>query len=109
MLPNPDRQLLPGLFIHAELDLGEQEVLLVPQRATIRNSDGGVGVWVVDAENKAELRPIVVSSAWQDQWMVEEGVNAGEIVIMEGYQKIGAGMEVSPSAWQPDTTQATTQ
>lgn len=109
VVPNPDGQLLPGLFIHAELDLGKQDVLLVPQRATIRNSEGGVGVWMVDAQSKAELRPITVSSTWQDQWVVEDGLEPGDTVIMEGYQKIGAGMEVSPSPWKSGETETAQQ
>lgn len=100
LIDNPDGLLLPGLFVRANLDLGQSEVLMVPQRATIRNADGSLSVWVIDANNTAQVRPIEVEQTYADNWVVKSGLEAGERVIVEGYQKIKAGAAVSPSPWK---------
>jgi len=101
LVPNPDQLLLPGLFVRTKINLGQAEVILVPQRATIRNPDGSLTVWVVDANNQVNPRPINVSSGYQDQWIVSSGIEEGETIIIEGYQKVRPGATVSPSPWVP--------
>lgn len=102
LMPNPGGLLLSGLFVRATLDLGEDEVLLVPQRASIRNPDGGLTVWVVDETGQAQSRPIQVEQAYQDSWIVTDGLKVGDSVIVEGYQKVGPGAPVSPVPWKRD-------
>ncbi len=101
LIPNPQQTLLPGLFVHARIDLGEQDTVLVPQRAAIRNASGGLTVWTVDENNTVNMRPITVSGPYNDQWVVSSGVEVGEVIVMEGFQKIGPGATVVPSAWTP--------
>ncbi len=100
LVPNPDGLLLPGLFVRAALDFGERSVLLVPQRASIRKPDGSLMVWVVDSENKASPRPVQVSQAYEDSWIVSEGLKSGDTVIIAGYQKLAPGTVVTPVPWQ---------
>ncbi|MDP7142567.1 MAG: efflux RND transporter periplasmic adaptor subunit [Alphaproteobacteria bacterium] len=100
VVPNPDDVLLPGLFVRAALGVGEKDVVLVPQRAAIRKPDGSLSVWVVDQNNTAQPRPIDVSNAHEDSWIVTGGLQPGETVIVAGYQKVGPGAPVSPSPWQ---------
>lgn len=102
-IPNKDLVLLPGLFVRAQLNLGKRDVLLVPQRATTRSANGKLSLWVVDHENKAQKRDLEVEQAHGNQWIVRSGVKAGEKVIIEGYQKIGAGQTVTPISWEPET------
>ncbi|MCE7886631.1 MAG: efflux RND transporter periplasmic adaptor subunit [Alphaproteobacteria bacterium PRO2] len=102
LMPNSDGLLLPGMFVRAILDLGQSDVLLVPQRASIRTPEGGLTVWVVDEAGKAQPRPIQVEQAYKDDWIVTGGLKAGDIVIVEGYQKIGPGAPVSPTPWKQD-------
>lgn len=102
--PNPDGVMMPGTYAKAKVDLGEYEELLVPQRATTRQPDGTLVVWVVDAEGVANPRPIQVSRARQDMWVVESGIDAGETIIMTGYQKIGPGTAVQAQPWTPKST-----
>lgn len=104
LMPNPDGLLLPGLFVRAALDLGQAEVLLVPQRAAIRTPEGGLSVWIVDENNQAQPRPIQVEQAYKDSWIVTDGLKTGDNVIIEGYLKIGPGAPVSPVPWQKDKT-----
>lgn len=104
-VPNPDHVLLPGLFVRAQVNLGEVEALLVPQRATSRMPDGTLKVWVVADGNTAQQKTIQVDQAYADQWIVTSGLNAGDKVIIEGYQKVRDGAPVAPSPWQENNTQ----
>lgn len=99
LVPNPDQTLLPGLFVRAKIELGNLEVILVPQRATTRNPDGSLTVWTIDGNNQVNPRPITVSGAYQDQWIALSGIDAGESIVIEGYQKLAPGMTVVPSPW----------
>ena len=99
VVPNSNDILLPGLFVHAIIELGEQDVVLVPQRASTRQADGSLAIWVLDKDNKAIPKNLVVSGSYQDKWIVTNGAEAGDTVIIEGYQKIRPNMTVSPSAW----------
>ena len=100
LMPNPDGILLPGLFVRANLDFGSNEVLLVPQRATTRTPEGGLTVWVVTPEGKAQPQTIEAEQTYKDSLIVSSGLKAGDTVIIEGYQKVGPGSAVSPTPWQ---------
>jgi membrane fusion protein (multidrug efflux system) len=105
-IPNPEGDLLPGMFVRAVLELGEEEALLVPQRATTRTAQGDLTVWVVDSENKARQRTIQVDSAYEDEWIVSGGLEAGDTLITVGYQKVQDGQLVSTVAWNaPQATE----
>ncbi|TNE84122.1 MAG: efflux RND transporter periplasmic adaptor subunit [Gammaproteobacteria bacterium] len=100
LIPNPDGLLLPGLFVRATLDLGEDDVLLVPQRASVRTPEGGLTVWVVDENDKAQPQHVQVEQAYKESWIVRSGLKVGESIIVEGYQKVGPGASVSPTPWK---------
>jgi len=95
LFPNPNYELLPGMFVHARLEQWKDEqVILVPQKSVSRNVDGTVSVWVVGKDGKANQRPIGVSEIIGDKWMVTSGLKAGEKVVYEGIMKIQPGMKV---------------
>lgn len=96
LFPNPDRVLLPGLFVRAQVNMGTQAVLLIPQQAAIRDADGNLSAWVVGNDNTVNPRPISVLRAYEGQWVVQSGLEAGEKVVTEGFQKITPGANVSP-------------
>jgi len=98
-VPNPDSILMPGLFVRASIAIGSKTAVLLPQRAATRNPDGSLSVWVVDTDNKAQSRVVEVGEAYQGNWTVTSGLQAGERVIVEGYQKVGPGAVVVPSPW----------
>ena len=95
VFPNPDKVLLPGMFVRAQLVAGlKSEAILVPQQGVTRNTKGDPTAMVVNAENKVELRPIKTERAVGNRWLVGEGLQPGDRVITEGLQFIQPGVEV---------------
>ncbi len=95
--PNPDRTLLPGMFVRATLAQGSSpQALLVPQAGVTRNARGDATVLLVDAEGKVTEKVIRTDRAVGNSWLVSEGLAAGDRVIVEGLQKARAGMTVKP-------------
>ncbi|MBP8065041.1 MAG: efflux RND transporter periplasmic adaptor subunit [Aeromonadaceae bacterium] len=102
LVPNPDKLLLPGMFMRATLQQGERpDGLLVPQAAVARTPRGGATVLIVDNQNKVEQRDIQISQSQNGNWVVESGLKAGERVIVAGLQKVGAGAQVTPTEAAP--------
>jgi membrane fusion protein (multidrug efflux system) len=97
LFPNPDRDLLPGMFVRARLAEGTNpQALLVPQVGVTRDQKGNPTALVVNAQKKVERRELVTDRAIGDAWLVTKGVAAGDQVIVEGLQKVRPGAEVSP-------------
>lgn len=100
--PNPDKLLLPGLFVHASIDEGvESGTLLVPQIAVARDTKGEPTVFVVGADDKVESRHISVGRAVGTNWVVTDGLKAGDRVVVEGVQKVKPGASVAPHDAKP--------
>jgi membrane fusion protein, multidrug efflux system len=96
--PNRERNLLPGMFVRARLELGsDPRALLVPQGAVARNARGEPTVLLVDAQGKVSEKVIRADRAVGNSWLVTEGLVAGDRVIVEGLQKARAGMTVKPT------------
>jgi len=88
IFPNPNQTLLPGMFVRTIMEEGVSEhAILVPQRGVTRNPDGSAMVMVVGSEEKVEPRPIKVVRTVGDNWLVSEGLKAGDRIILEGLQK----------------------
>lgn len=101
--PNPEGDLLPGMYVRVLIEQGiEQNAIAVPQQAIQRDSGGRSQVYVVTDENLAELRPVQVGRIVGNQWIVEEGLKAGDKIVVEGFQKIRPGAPVSALPWNPD-------
>lgn len=110
LFPNPKQTLLPGMFVRAVVQEGvSEQAILVPQRGVTRNPKGDAMVMVIGAEEKVESRPIKVVRTVKDNWLVSEGLKAGDRVIVEGLQKARPGTPVKavpfgstpPAAPQP--------
>ncbi len=101
-VPNPDTMLLPGQYVRVRLaQLELPGGVLLPQQAVTRNNQGDA-VLVVGADDKPERRTVKVGSAQGAQWIVLDGLKAGERVIVEGFQKMAVpGAPVKPVPWQP--------
>jgi membrane fusion protein (multidrug efflux system) len=95
-LPNPDRLLRPGLFVRVIVPAFENaNAIKVPQRA-IRELQGLKSVFVVDADDKVEDRPVVASRRIDNDWVIDKGLAAGDRVIVDGIGKVRPGVQVKP-------------
>jgi membrane fusion protein (multidrug efflux system) len=95
VFPNPAGDLLPGMYVRAVLEEGQAEnAILVPQMAVTRDTKGNPTALVIGADGKVELRVIQTRRAVGDKWLVSEGLNAGDKLIVDGLQKIAPGMPV---------------
>lgn len=98
--PNPDKLLLPGLYVEVVLpQVEEKGVYLVPQSAVMRDAQGTPHVWVVDNGTVA-VRNLTVLTSDANNWVVTEGLNPGDQIITTGFQKVapGAPVEIAPPA-----------
>ena len=104
VFPNPRHVLLPGMFVHEQLEEGVNEQgLLVPQRAITHNSRGEATTMVVSANNTVSTRVIKTERAVGDEGLVSDGVAAGDRVIVAGLQRLGSGVaEVKPKEMSPE-------
>jgi membrane fusion protein (multidrug efflux system) len=99
--PNPDRFLLPGMYVRARLEQAVNEsAITVPQQAVQRDNNGA-SVMTVGADGKVAPRPIKTGSVQGDKWIVTDGLKEGDVVIVEGLQKVQPGAAVKPVPWKP--------
>jgi membrane fusion protein (multidrug efflux system) len=104
LFPNPEKELLPGLFVRARVEQSRQDqAIAVPQQAVVRNADGSVSVWVVNEQNTVEYQPVEVSQAVKDQWVVSAGLSPGDRVVVEGVQKISPQAKVTTVEYKAST------
>ena len=97
VVPNPDGILLPGMFVQTLLPTGvSSAALLLPQQAVTRDIAGKASVLLATSDNKVERRPVELGRAIGNQWLVSAGVAAGEVVIVDGFQRIKVGDTVNP-------------
>lgn len=95
IFPNPQHELLPGMFVRARIDEGvNPNAMLVPQQGLTRTPRGDATVLLVNDKNQVEARSVVATQAIGDQWLITNGLNAGEKVIISGLQKIHPGSTV---------------
>src|SRR6185312_9590820 len=91
VFPNPDRVLLPGQFVTVRFKgTVKQDVILVPQRAVQQGPQGSM-VFVVGDGDKAEIRNVKATNWQGGQWIIEEGLHAGERVVVGGFHKVTPG------------------
>ncbi|TDN68580.1 efflux RND transporter periplasmic adaptor subunit [Paraburkholderia sp. BL10I2N1] len=97
IFPNKDRVLLPGMFVRASIEEGvNQNALLVPQVGVTHDQKGQPTALVVDPDNKVVLRQIVASRTYGQNWVVDDGLNPGDRVIVQGTEKVRPGASVKP-------------
>ncbi|WP_196005974.1 efflux RND transporter periplasmic adaptor subunit [Citrobacter freundii] len=107
VFPNPEGEILPGMYVTALLDEGSQQnVLMVPQQGITHNEQGKATALLLDQENVVQLREINAVKAVGNQWLVTAGLRPGDRVIVSGLQRIrpGSKARVLPSKLNtPDT------
>ena len=108
-IPNPNRLLLPGMFVRVRLGEGVvQNGILAPQQGVTRSTRGQATAMVLTADNKVEQRNITADRAIGDQWLVTSGLKAGDRLIVEGTAKVRPGQGVKATAVTLGARAATT-
>jgi membrane fusion protein (multidrug efflux system) len=98
--PNPERVLLPGMYVRARLEQAVNDAAItVPQQAIVRTNEGS-SVLIVGADNKVVSQPVVANANDGNNWVVSSGLKGGERIVVEGFQKAKPGATVNPQPWK---------
>jgi membrane fusion protein (multidrug efflux system) len=99
--PNPNRELLPGTFVRIRVPQAEADhAIKVPQRSVQTTPQGQI-VMIVDGDGKVAPRPVKTGAMAGTDWIINEGLQGGEKVIVNGLQKARPGSQVKPVPWNP--------
>ncbi|WP_077339949.1 efflux RND transporter periplasmic adaptor subunit [Pseudocolwellia agarivorans] len=105
--PNPEKLLLPGMYARASIVEGvKAKAILVPQRGVTRNSKGEPTALVVSKDNTVESRVLTIDRSVGANWLVTNGLDEGDKLIVEGLQKIRPGAPVQPTEVNSSATKA---
>ena len=106
-LRNPQHVLLPGQFVRVRLlGLKRPGAILVPQQA-VQRSLGGAFVYVVGDSNRVAARDVVATTWDRGAWLIEQGLRAGDRVVVDGVQKVAPGQPARPLAYRPPAADST--
>ncbi len=95
--PNPARVLQPGQYTRLRILLEERADALVVPQAAVQESQGSASIFVVGPDQTVQARTVRMGPRLGTLWVVEEGVNPGERVVVKGLQRVRAGMRVEPT------------
>jgi membrane fusion protein (multidrug efflux system) len=88
------------MYVRVRIEQGiDSDAIAVPQQAVQRNSGGASEVFVVKDDNRVAPQPIRTGAVQDGQWLVTDGLKAGDKVVVEGFQKFVAGDKVKPLIW----------
>lgn len=94
-IANPQGELFPGMYVRARVEQAvDTDAIAVPQQAVQRDADGQPQLFVVDGDDKISARPVSLGDVVEGQWIVRDGLSAGERVVVDGFQRISAGTKV---------------
>lgn len=97
VFPNPEKLLLPGMFVRGYVDQGTiDNGFLVPQVAVMRRPDGSAYVYIVGEGNKIVPKNIEIEQSEGSDWVVTKGVADGDKLVVDGLQRIAPGVVVAP-------------
>lgn len=98
VFPNPKHDLLPGMFVHAQLQAGvSAQAILAPQQGVTRNLKGQPTALVVNQHDQVELRELQAERTAGNAWLINQGLQAGDRLIVEGLQFVKPGITVTVS------------
>src|SRR5690606_37187171 len=106
LFPNPEQILLPGLYVRVRLVQGvDQQALVIPEQAIQRTADGNSTV-VLIKDGKAVFTPVQVGPRTEKGYIIYQGIQAGDQLMVEGFQKVRPGAPVQPMPWKAQGGQA---
>jgi len=98
---NPGKLLLPGMYVQVKMPtVTAKDVFLAPMEGVVRDRRGRPVAWVVNKDNVVEERQLTVLQDHGNTWVVSEGLNPGERIIVAGFQKTAPGATVNPEELQ---------
>ncbi|WP_149137253.1 efflux RND transporter periplasmic adaptor subunit [Cupriavidus campinensis] len=101
LMPNPGGQLRPGQFVRVLVSGASRPgAIVVPQRAVMHGPKGDL-VYVVDKDNKAQPRPVMVGELSGSMWRIAKGLQPNETVVVDGAGKLAAGVPVRVTGEAP--------
>ncbi|WP_287883418.1 MULTISPECIES: efflux RND transporter periplasmic adaptor subunit [Paracoccus] len=98
---NPERRILPGMFVRGRIEIGRIQAVLVPQMAATRGRDGTLSAWVAE-DGKAVKRVLTEEGVHENSWIVTDGLKDGDALIVNGGTNLAEGAEVAPVAVEID-------
>ncbi len=105
---NPERKLLPGMYVRVNIERASvPQALLVPEQAIQRNMNGDPQVYVVNAKGGADIRSVELGQQYEQFYLINKGLKAGEKVVVEGIERIQANQKLAISAWKAASTENT--
>jgi multidrug efflux system membrane fusion protein len=105
---NPERKLLPGMYVRVNIERASvPQALLVPEQAIQRNMNGDPQVYVVNAKGGADVRSVELGQQYEQFYLINKGLKAGEKVVVEGIERIQPNQKLAISAWKAASTENT--
>ncbi len=100
LVNNPQRQLLPGMFVRARVPhVRYTDALTVPQQAVVRVG-GQPQVWTLDANGHARLKPVELGELVDRRYRIRTGLSAGQKIVVEGMERLSDGAAVTAHDWK---------
>lgn len=104
---NPERKLLPGMYVRVDIDRASvPQALLIPAQAIQRNINGEPQVYVINAKGSADIRPIELGQQYEQYYIANKGLKAGDQVVVEGVERIQPHQKLELTAWKMPATTA---
>ncbi|WP_287907383.1 AdeA/AdeI family multidrug efflux RND transporter periplasmic adaptor subunit [Acinetobacter sp.] len=104
---NPERKLLPGMYVRVDIDRASvPQALLIPAQAIQRNINGEPQVYVINAKGSADIRPIELGQQYEQYYIANKGLKAGDKVVVEGVERIQPHQKLELTAWKMPVTTA---
>jgi membrane fusion protein (multidrug efflux system) len=106
VVPNPDRRLLPGMYVNLTANMGElNKVFLIPQAGIQRDPTGAFAL-LVGKDGKVAQKRVTADTMHEHDWVVTSGLEPGDQVIVSGVQGVKPGAPAKATPWKPDQTSA---
>lgn len=106
LVNNQNQKLLPGMYVRVNMSRAQVEnALLVPEQAIQHDINGKANVTIVNQKGLAQSKPIQLGQRYQNSYVVTQGLQAGEKVIVEGADRIQPEQKLKIKQWQPTNTQ----
>lgn len=102
---NPQRRLLPGMYVRASISRAfVPNAILVPEQAVARDEQGNAQLIVVNKNKTAEYRQVQLGQNYHNSYVINQGLKAGETVVVEGLERVMPGVPLHTMPWKPGTT-----